>query len=260
MREYRDRRQRPQTSKTEMRRSAFPTGRVTIINRNLGVSAPSNTHEYRCPWVREETPAKWLNNALSRAPQQVLNIQLAYIFLEYIFQVFRVAILCENSSSSSQSHLSLSSIHRRNILQSAIESVFQHPLLVFQPIALLYSYTCRGNVLQPQLTRLQIDLYSHFYNPTTASLAFPLICLVNLFLSIWHIMTDTQTAVTSEELKFDIHSKENQWYFKDIGPHIQPNSRRLLEEYSHFPPEHVDAHIYKMVNHPFFSVSLSRPN
>jgi SAM-dependent methyltransferase len=66
-------------------------------------------------------------------------------------------------------------------------------------------------------------------------------------------MTDTQAA--SGEPKLDHlskenqaywNSKENQWYLKDVGPHIQPNSRKLLEEYSHILPEDVDAHIYKM--------------
>lgn len=60
-------------------------------------------------------------------------------------------------------------------------------------------------------------------------------------------MTNTQTAATSEEPKFDYYSKDNnKWYSEDIGAQIQPNSRKLLEEYSHIPPEDVDAHIYKM--------------
>ncbi|KAE8443288.1 hypothetical protein EG329_002004 [Mollisiaceae sp. DMI_Dod_QoI] len=57
-------------------------------------------------------------------------------------------------------------------------------------------------------------------------------------------MTDAQAA--AEELRLSRFSKENRWYLKDSQGHIPPNSRKLLEEYSHIPPEDVDAHIYKM--------------
>lgn len=58
-------------------------------------------------------------------------------------------------------------------------------------------------------------------------------------------MAHTEPGI--EEQTLDRLSKENRWYFKDIANHVQPNSRKLLEEYSHIPPEDVDAHIYKMV-------------
>ena len=46
-------------------------------------------------------------------------------------------------------------------------------------------------------------------------------------------------------------SKENRWYYQDIDGHIKPESRRLLEEYSHIPSQDVDSHIYKLVPAPF---------
>jgi hypothetical protein len=46
---------------------------------------------------------------------------------------------------------------------------------------------------------------------------------------------------------FDRFSKENRWYYQDIDGHIKPQSRKLLEKYSHIPPEDVDSYIYKMV-------------
>jgi hypothetical protein len=46
----------------------------------------------------------------------------------------------------------------------------------------------------------------------------------------------------------DRSSKENSWYFQDIGDRIKPESRKLLEDYSLISPEDVDAHIYKMVS------------
>jgi len=41
-------------------------------------------------------------------------------------------------------------------------------------------------------------------------------------------------------------SKENRWYHQNIDVQFKPESRKLLEEYSHIPPEDVDSHIYKM--------------
>lgn len=53
--------------------------------------------------------------------------------------------------------------------------------------------------------------------------------------------------------KLDRHSKENRWYYKEIGNHISPDSRKLLEEYSYIATQEVDFHIYRMVIHPFIS-------
>jgi hypothetical protein len=50
-----------------------------------------------------------------------------------------------------------------------------------------------------------------------------------------------------EQLRLRRFSKENRWYFKTISDHLQPASRKLLEEYSHIPPSEVDSHVYKMV-------------
>jgi hypothetical protein len=51
----------------------------------------------------------------------------------------------------------------------------------------------------------------------------------------------------AEQLRLRRFSKENRWYFKTIDGHLQPASRKLLEEYSHISPSEVDSHIYKMV-------------
>ena len=45
----------------------------------------------------------------------------------------------------------------------------------------------------------------------------------------------------------DKYSKEHPWYYKDLTSHLAPNSRKLLEDYSHISPEDVDSHVYKMV-------------
>lgn len=55
-------------------------------------------------------------------------------------------------------------------------------------------------------------------------------------------MTDSPVPSRLEK-----YSKENPWYYKDLTSHLAPISRKLLEEYSHIPPEDVDAHVYKLV-------------
>ncbi|KAK0114213.1 hypothetical protein ONS95_013712 [Cadophora gregata] len=45
---------------------------------------------------------------------------------------------------------------------------------------------------------------------------------------------------------FDRTSKENRWYYKDLGAHLPAVSRKLLEGYSQIPSEDVDSHVYKM--------------
>jgi hypothetical protein len=54
----------------------------------------------------------------------------------------------------------------------------------------------------------------------------------------------TDSALPS---RLERYSKENPWYYKDLTNHLAPISRKLLEEYSHIPPEDVDAHVYKLV-------------
>jgi hypothetical protein len=51
-------------------------------------------------------------------------------------------------------------------------------------------------------------------------------------------------------MALDRFSKERRWYYQDINGHIKPESRKLLEEYSHIPPRDVDTHIYKLVSTP----------
>ncbi|KAH7379861.1 hypothetical protein BKA64DRAFT_648169 [Cadophora sp. MPI-SDFR-AT-0126] len=55
-----------------------------------------------------------------------------------------------------------------------------------------------------------------------------------------------QQAFTSYSSNFDRNSKENRWYYKDLGNHLPAVSRKLLEEYSQIPAEDVDSHVYKM--------------
>ena len=54
------------------------------------------------------------------------------------------------------------------------------------------------------------------------------------------------------------YSKDNPWYYENLAGHLALESRKLLEEYSHIPPEDVEAHVYKLVHrllyptpHPF---------
>jgi hypothetical protein len=58
-------------------------------------------------------------------------------------------------------------------------------------------------------------------------------------------------------MTLDRYSKENCWYYQDIDGRIKPESRKLLEEYSHIPSEDVDSHIYKMVRIIYHSTGLS---
>ena len=58
-------------------------------------------------------------------------------------------------------------------------------------------------------------------------------------------------------MALDRYSKENRWYYQDIDGRIKPESRKLLEEYSHIPSEEVDSHIYKLVRNTYHSIGLS---
>ncbi|TGO31421.1 hypothetical protein BHYA_0885g00010 [Botrytis hyacinthi] len=44
----------------------------------------------------------------------------------------------------------------------------------------------------------------------------------------------------------DKYSTSKPWYHTTIGKRLGPEARELLENYSHIPPEDVDAHVYKM--------------
>ncbi|KAF7877448.1 hypothetical protein EAF04_001125 [Stromatinia cepivora] len=44
----------------------------------------------------------------------------------------------------------------------------------------------------------------------------------------------------------DKYSTSKPWYHTTIGKRLGPEARELLENYSHIPPEEVDAHVYKM--------------
>lgn len=54
----------------------------------------------------------------------------------------------------------------------------------------------------------------------------------------------TNSTVTSIS---DKYSTSKPWYHTTIGKRLGPEARELLENYSHIPPEEVDAHVYKMV-------------
>jgi hypothetical protein len=58
---------------------------------------------------------------------------------------------------------------------------------------------------------------------------------------------------------FDRYSKELRWYYKDIDGRLAPISRKLLEEYSHFPAQDVDSHVYKIVLRSVPPISLLFP-
>jgi hypothetical protein len=59
-------------------------------------------------------------------------------------------------------------------------------------------------------------------------------------------------AGPTSDPKFDRFSKENRWYYKDLNDHLAPQSRKLLQEYSHIPAKNVDSHIYSLVSPPPF--------
>jgi hypothetical protein len=59
-----------------------------------------------------------------------------------------------------------------------------------------------------------------------------------------------RSALAAEAPSLDRSSKENRWYFKELGSHLSPSSRKLLEEYSSIPAKDVESHIYKMVKQP----------
>jgi hypothetical protein len=57
-------------------------------------------------------------------------------------------------------------------------------------------------------------------------------------------------ATGDGEPKFDVFSKANRWYYKELGDHLQPASRRLLEDYCGIAPEDINAHVLQMVSNP----------
>jgi hypothetical protein len=61
------------------------------------------------------------------------------------------------------------------------------------------------------------------------------------------------TYIPDAQRKIDSREKDVPWYTDSIGTRLGPAARKLLEEYSHIPPEQVESHIFAVVGSQHFN-------
>lgn len=56
-----------------------------------------------------------------------------------------------------------------------------------------------------------------------------------------------QTNIPNAEERINKRDRDVPWYAVELHDSLSPNTRKLLEEYSHIPADEVEKHVYEIV-------------